>query len=141
MTTIPAVKAALVALVEATLPDTQPIYGPISSVTTTGPRVLAIGNVIGTRELDSLSLSSTVERYTVDLAVSVDYVGTDQQSASNAALSDYEEMVDAILADITLGVPGVLQVLPTATFELREQADSDGRHAAVLFAVSVTAQN
>jgi hypothetical protein len=140
MTAIPAVKAALAALATTTLPASQVIYGPISAVTTTSGRVVSIGRVIGVRDLDSLSLGSTLERFTVDLAVSVDLAGTDQRTADEQALSDYEDLVSAVLDDITLGL-GNVSALPTGEFQLLEQADADGRHAAVTFSISVVAQN
>jgi hypothetical protein len=140
MTSIPAVKAALAALATTTLPASQVIYGPISAVTTTSGRVVSIGRVIGVRDLDSLSLGSTLERFTVDLAVSVDLAGTDQRTADEQALSDYEDLVSAVLDDITLGL-GNVSALPTGEFQLLEQADADGRHAAVTFSISVVAQN
>lgn len=140
MTTIPAVKAALVTLCASTLPSSQVIYGPITSVTTTTGRVVCVGNVAGIRDLDSLAMTSTVERYTVDLSVFADLPGTNMQAADEQALSDYEDLVTAILANFTLGL-GNVEVVPTGEFELREKADSDGRHAAVTFSVSVTAQN
>jgi hypothetical protein len=141
MTTIPTVKAALVALARTALPTSQAIYGPVTGVTTTGPRLVAVGQVTGTRELDALTLTTTLERYVITVAVSVDLPGTDQQTAEEMALADYAALEAAIRADITLGLPGTVQVIPTGTFDLLEQADPDGRHAVVLFSVNVTAQN
>jgi hypothetical protein len=143
MTVIPAVKAALVTLATATLPASQVIYGPITAVTTTTGRLVSIGRVIGTRDLDSLSLGSTLERFTVDIAIYVDLPGPDsavQRMAEEQALSDYEDLVSAVLDDITLGL-GNVSALPTGDFELREISDANGRHAAVTFSVSVVAQN
>jgi hypothetical protein len=137
---IPAVKAALVSILTTALPNTQVIYGPVTAVTTTTPRVLTVGRALGRRELDGLSLTSCSEQYAVDLVASVDLGGTGQQSADDLALADYAAAETVIRADPTLGLSGTIQALPTGEFELMEQADENGRHAAVRFSVQVYAQ-
>lgn len=140
--TIPAVKAKLVELAAETLTSSQIIYGPITAVTTTGPRIVTVGRVFGTRAFDSLDRGTASERYTVDLAVSVDLAGTDQQTADDQALADYAALEAAIreYPGGDLGVSGVLSADPTGEFELREAADDNGRHAVVVFTVLVLAQ-
>ena len=140
--TVPAVKAKLVEVAAATLGTSQIIYGPITAVTTTGPRIVTVGRVIGTRELDSLDRGTAIERYTVDLVVSVDLAGTDQQTADEQALADYAALEAAIreYPGGNLGLSEVMSVDPTGAFELREAADDNGRHAVVEFTVLVLAQ-
>lgn len=137
---IPTVKAALVTVLQAALPATQVIYGPLSAVTTTGPRVLTVGRVVGTRSADALDMGTAAESYTVELVCSADLTGTNQQSADEAVLADYVAGEHAIRADITLGLPGTVSVVPFGEIELVEQADENGRHAAVRWSVSVYAQ-
>ena len=138
---IPTVKAALVSVLAAALPASQVIYGPVTAVTTTTARVLTVGRAQGRRDLDSLSLSTAAEQYTVDLQVSVDIPGgSTQQTADEQALADYAAAEAAVRGNPTLGLSGTIQVLPTGAFELLEQADPEGRHAAVRFSVAVYAQ-
>jgi hypothetical protein len=142
VSTIPTVKAQLVSVLTAALPSTQIIYGP--PVPPLPPRVLAVGKAIGTRELDSLSLETTAEQYTVELIASVSLSGADQQAADELVLADYAAAELAIRehpSGPSLGLSGTVHVLPTGEFELSEQADDNGRHAAVRFSVSVYAQN
>ncbi len=146
MTTIPAVLAALTALAADTLPGWQIINGPVGSVTTTGSQLVLVGDEIipGRRDLDSMSLETSSEQYTVPMMVNVDIAGTDQLQADGLALAAYESLERAIRehpAGPTLGLPGVLQALPLDDFSLRRQADENGRHAAVRFSVFILAQN
>jgi hypothetical protein len=146
VSSIPAVKAALVSILSAALPDTQVIYGPSTAVTTTSSRILTVGRVTGRRESDSIGLATTREEYTVELVASVDLASTSQQSADELVLADYAAAELAIReypAGPTLGLEaaGVLQAVPFGEFELSELADGDGRHAAVRFGVDVIAQN
>ena len=146
MSTVPAVKAALVSLLTTALPSTQVIYGPATSVTVTEDRLLTVGKVTGDRQFNSMTGQTTSERYTVELVASVDLAGTSQQAADELVLADYAAAELAIReysggSDLGLAASGVQQVLPTGEFELVEQADADGRHAAVRFSVAVIAQN
>ena len=146
MSTIPAVKAALATVIGAAISGAQVINGPASSVTTLADRVVEIGNAAGVRELDSLTLGTTSERYMVELTFSASLSGTDQTAATALALADYEAAELAIREysggpGLGLSASGVLQVLPTGEFSLQEQADSNVRNAAVRSSVSVYAQN
>lgn len=138
--TISTVKARLVEVLTAALPDTQVVYGPLSAVTTLKPRALSVGRAAGTREITSLSLTSAQERYTIDLLVSVALSGTSQQSADELALADYASAVDAIVvAHPDLGLGAGYTIVARSEFELVEVADDQGRAAQVWFAVAVTA--
>lgn len=146
MSSIPAVKAKLVSLLTTALPNTQVIYGGTGTVTTTGPRILLIGRASGTRQPDSMSLDTSSEQYVIELVASVDLAGTSQQAADEMALDDYAAAELAIReysggGDLGLAASGVLSALPTGAFDLEEQADENGRHAAVRFGVAVIAQN
>lgn len=144
MSSIGLVKAALVSTLTAALPDVQVIYGPAAGVTTTEARVLTVGRAVGTRDLDSISLATTAEQYVIELLTTADNAGTDQQATTEQALADYTAAELAIREHPTapeLGLGPGIHVLPTGEFELMEQADSNGRHAAVRFSVSVYASN
>ncbi len=145
-TSIPTVLAALVTLGQATLTGWQVINGPLGSVTTTTGRLLVVGegDVTGRRDLDGMSLDTTLEAYVLSLVANVDLPGTDQQAADTLALAAYAAMETAVRGypgGPTLGLPGVVQALPTGDFALMRKADENGRHAAVRFTVAVLAQN
>ena len=148
MSTVPAVKSALVALLTSILADTQVIYGPKDAVTTTRPRITTVGKVTNAnRELNSMAIGTTEERYTVDLAFSVDLPGAGTLStAVSQVFADYAAAEIAIREfsggpDLGLAAQGVLQALPTGVWEFDEQADPDGSHAAIKSSVAVIAQN
>jgi hypothetical protein len=138
VSSVPAVKAALVTVLTAALPNSQVIYGPIESVSTAKSRVLSVGGAVGTREVTNLGLTSATERYTVELLASVALSGYQQQTADEAALADYEAACDAITAaGPDLGIGNGSSITPEGEFELTEVATENGRAAQVRFAVSV----
>jgi hypothetical protein len=148
VSSVPAVKAKLVTLLTATLPDTQVIYGPSTAVTTTEDRLVTVGKVTNAnRDLDSLAIGTTEERYAVELQFTVDLPGTDSlATAVTQVFADYTAAELAIREyaggpDLGLAASGVLQALMTGGWELDEQADSDGRHALIKASVAVYAQN
>jgi hypothetical protein len=57
VSSVPAVKAALVTVLTAALPASQVIYGPIESVSITTPRVLSVEGAVGTRDMSNLALT------------------------------------------------------------------------------------
>jgi hypothetical protein len=90
VSSIPAVKAALVSILAAALPDTQVIYGPVDRGDYHIQRgCLTVRGVTGRRESDSIGLATTREEYTVELVASVDLASTSQQSADELVLADY----------------------------------------------------
>jgi hypothetical protein len=148
MSSVPAVKAALVTLLTAALPNTQVIYGPGTAVTTTTGRILTVGKVTnGLRDLDSMAIGTTEERYTVALAFSVDLPGAGTlATAVTQVFADYTAAELAIREyaggpDLGLAAQGVLQALMFGGWNLDEQADSNGSHAAIDSSVAVIAQN
>jgi hypothetical protein len=148
VSTVPAVKTALVTLLTTTLTDTQVIYGPSTAVTTTKPRLVTVGKVTNAnREFDSLAIGTTEERYTIDLAFSVDLAGAGSLStAVTQVFADYTAAELAIREyaggpDLGLSAQGVLQALMLGNWDLDEQFDSDGAHATVRASVAVIAQN
>lgn len=148
MTTVPAVKTALVAVLAAALPATstlpaaQVIYGPIEAASSTGPRVLSVGGAAGTRDMSNLGMTSSTESYTVTLLASVMLSGYQQKLADEAALADYEAACDAITAaGPDLGLGNGSSIYPDGQFELQEFATPEGRAAQVRFSVTVVAPN
>lgn len=145
MTTIPAVLAELTTIAQAALPTWQVVNGTPASVTTLGPQVVIVGDdlIEGRRDLDSMSLDTTAEAYTVPLIVSVSLAGTDQLTADTAAMDAYAVLERAIRENAdgpTLGLPEV-SALPLDDFSLRRKSDENGRHSDVRFSVFVQAQN
>lgn len=138
MSSIPAVKTALKVLLAAALPNTQVVYGPASSVTTLGQRVLEVGVVTGTLDVTGMDLRSGTEQYSVMLTASTSIPGTDQTEADDAALADFQAAVTAIRSDPTLGINN-LAASVSGTFEMPESAVASGRSAAVRFPVTVIA--
>ena len=148
MSTVPAVKAALVTLLTATLPSTQVIYGPVSAVTTTTGRIATVGKVTNAnRDLNTMTIDTTEERYTIDLAFSVDLPGAGNlATAVTQVFADYTAAEVAIREftggpDLGLAAQGVLRALMTGDWESDEQADIEGSHAAVRCSVAVIATN
>lgn len=144
MSSVPAVKSALIPILAAalpataTLPASQVIYGPIESVATAKPRVISIGGAVGTRDMSDLALTTATERYTIALLVSVSLPGYQQQLADEVALADYEAACDAITAaGPDLGLGNGASICPDGQFELTETSTENGRAAQVLFGVSV----
>jgi hypothetical protein len=144
-TTVPAVKAALVALLAGVLPDVEVIYGPITTETMTTPRVLTVGNAAGTSALDSLTTGTSLEQYTVTLTVSCTINGPDTQKAATEAACAVFAVAEQTIrehptGDLGLSASGVLGAFPTGDFEVTE-ADTDlGSNAAVKWSVYVQAQ-
>jgi hypothetical protein len=138
VSSVPAVKAALVTVLTAALPASQVIYGPIESVSITTPRVLSVEGAVGTRDMSNLALTSATENYTITLMVSVMLPGYQQQTADEQALADYEAACDAITAaGADLGLGNGANICPEGQFELSEFATANGRAAQVRFSVSV----
>jgi len=143
-TTIPVVKAALVQRLKVALPDTQVIYGSSGSVTTRGDRVVVVGKTIGRRDPDSMDSQTYSEDYTVEIVISVSISAYDMRTAEELALGDYAAADASIRSsssqNLGLGSNGVQRAMPDGSFECFEQADNDGRHAAVRFFIHVLAQ-
>jgi hypothetical protein len=142
--TIGVVKAALVGKLAAALPNVQVIYGSSAGVTTRQDRVIVVGKTRGRRAPDSLGELSYSEDYTVEIVVSTSIGTSGMKPAEEVALADYADADAAIRSftnfDLGLGGYGVQHALPEGDFECFEQADGDGRHAAVRFTIHVLAQ-
>jgi len=155
-TSVPAVKAALVTLLEATFAtDADPvtvIYGPRGALTVTGDRLFTVGGANGTSDPDSLESDegTFAEDYVLDVVTSVDLPGAGdegQQQATEAALDLWTRARAAVKAvagrDLGLAASGVLLAAPSSGFTLAEQAgtqESPRRTAAVRWGVRVIAQ-
>ena len=139
MTSIPAVKAALVSLLTPLLPDTQVIPGP-PDVTTLAPRALVVGDRSTPIEVMVTSLDgrSGTETYTLTLTASVSLSGTDLGLAEDLAVSDFTVAVAAIQADSSLGLEN-LNATVVGAGELVEEASGQMRSAAVRFPVEIFA--
>ena len=140
------VKNRLVEMFQQALPKSQVIYGPATAVSMVQDRFLTVGNIEGDGGiLDSFTGSTEQERYVVELTISVDLVGSDQQACTEMAISDYYAAKRALREyqtgfDLGIAPLGDIQILPTSRFVLNEVADKDGRHCMIKFGASVVAQ-
>jgi hypothetical protein len=143
VSTVPDVKAALVAIFTAALPSADVLYGPRQGVTITKPNIVTVGNALGILGQASLNLREA-EDYTIEVTVSASLPGADTQQ-------DVTEVADALWTAArqairnppggTLAIAGVQSVQPTGEFELTETATSEVRNATIRFGVRVTASN
>jgi hypothetical protein len=146
--TVAPVKAALYALLAATLTDAQVIYGQRPPLL--APKAVAVGNVRGENTPAGLGTTRpTYEDYAVDVVCSVSVPGAThaaQVSATEGALALYSAAELAVRGQATenLGVTGVAWARPLGVFELVESDDPDvlsrARNAQVRFEVQVRAR-
>lgn len=141
MSTVPAVKAALVSLFTAALPTAQVIYGPRGNVTITEDSVVEVGGVVGEVDAASMNLREH-EDYVIEVTVSASISSGTQQAATEAA----DALWVAVKATIrnppggSLSVSGVSSVQPIGEFEFTETPSSNDRNTAIRFGVRVQAQ-
>lgn len=151
MSTIPAVRAALVSLLVAALPDVQVIDGSPVGPTTLSQDVLMIGRVSGQRSAGSQNRIRTTTRnvpfgtsqdeYTVEFVISVSRPGAGETTnVMTIADNIFEDARQAIEATDDLDVDGVYEALPTGEFEFNPTADSNGRYVTVAWGLDVTAR-
>ena len=138
MTSIGAVKDALVTLLTAALPYTQVIVGP-ADVTTLKNRTLVVGGESTPMELRLTNFdgSSSDAIYTLTITVSVSLPGTDESKAEDMAVADFNAAVAAIQADQALGLDANFSATVTGAGELLESSSASGRSAAVRFPVVI----
>lgn len=137
MSSIDAVKARLVEILAAALPETQVIPGPVD-VTTLTERVLEVGGETTPIEVDvsGLDLLTGTEKYTLALTISVSYSGTDLDAPETVAVADFRTAVAAIRADMSLGLLN-LSATVTGQGQLEETSDAQGLSAAIRFPVAI----
>ena len=138
MTSIPTVKAALVAALMDALPDVTVIYGPRSAVTLTEDKALTVEGALGRRDIADLAGDSGTEEYDLRLAAAVGLAGPDSmQMAEEQALDIYATAVSTIAAlhvdDTSIEVTG--------EFELTETVTEAARIAVVQFTAHIFAAN
>jgi hypothetical protein len=146
VSTVPDVKAALVALWTTALAPVKPRYG--SRVTVTPGERLVIGDVRGTTESTSLGPARQMqERYDVTCTISVTQSGTadtQQQVTERAfALYDLAEVAVRSVAGENLGISAVVLAYVAGDFSLTEAPASDTRgpvNASIEFNVRVQAR-
>jgi len=149
MSTVPAVRAALVTTLNAALSGVQVIDGSPVSVTTLGGDLFVIGKVTGVRSAGSQNRIRTTTRnipfttaqdeYTIELIISVSRATPGETTALVQRADDiYEAACDAIEATEGLGVDGVKEALPTGEFDFEPVSDSNGRYVTVNFGLDVT---
>jgi len=156
MTTHPAIRAALVTLLETTFatwdPIVQVVDGSPVGVTTLGPDLLIIGAMRGVRSAGSQNRIRTTTRnipfgtsqdeYTVDLIISVSRAMPGETTDVMQRADDiFEAARDAIEATDDLDVTGVYEALPTGDFEFDPISDSNGRYVTVSWGLDVTARD
>jgi hypothetical protein len=106
--TVPAVRARLVALLEAALPDAQISYGHPGD--TMDRETIFLGQARGSHSLATVRSGRRTrdEEYTIDVWVATTAVGPTPQEASERAWTLAAELEDVCADDATLGLPGVL---------------------------------
>jgi hypothetical protein len=152
MTSVPAVRAALVSLFTTALAayEVQVVKAP-GTVTTLMPTNLILGRVTGQRSAGSQNRIRTTTRnipfgtsqdeYTVELFLSMsgglmDIAELEAQidvifEAARTAVEDYDES----------GINGVFEILPTGEFEYEIGADANGHYVTIAWGVDVTARD
>jgi hypothetical protein len=99
------------------------------------------------RDLNTMGIDTTEERYSVNLTFSIDLPGAGSlPTAVTQVFADYTAAEVAIREfaggpDLGLAAQGVLRALMVGDWEPDEQADIEGAHAAVHCSVAVIAQN
>jgi hypothetical protein len=147
MSTIPAVLAALVTLVEATLStdEWQIVDGPPDAETQRAQRLVTIGedDIVSPTDFDSMAAQGMAERYTIPMTVSVALPGPESLIVCRTeALAAHEAIREAVLATPSLGLvaQGVLSAFPTGERRIQQFATPEGRSAAIRFGIDVYAQ-
>jgi hypothetical protein len=152
MSSVPAVRAALVSLFETALAayDVQVIKAP-GTETTLMPTNLILGRITGQRSAGSQNRIRTTTRnipfgtsqdeYTAELYLSlsrglVDILALEAEAdvifeAARTAVEDYDES----------GISGVFEMLPTGEFEYESGGDANGRYVTIAWGVDVTARD
>lgn len=140
--TIPDVIDALVALVQAQVPDVQVVDGqPVTSETD----IVCIGftgepgepAVESTRSLEQLTMEPDLESYAITCVASSLRGDTDAKAVRDRAYEIVNSVASAIAADQTLG--GMAGYARLSTESLTQQQTSKGAEALVQFVVSVDA--
>lgn len=143
MSTVPAVKAALVSLFKSALSfDAQVIYGSRDQATQVKSNVVAVGNVSGTVGSAALNLRKS-EDYVVQVAVSSTLAAPNTQQDTTEAATALWAAAETALRNPpggSLGVNGVQSMQSTGDFELIESLDGDGFDTTIRFGVRVQAQ-
>lgn len=149
MQSVGAVKAALVELLRATYADdAEPVQvtdGPVGTEVTRGPRLVEVGEVTGTDELDSMGLGSTADTYVVTITASVTLQDPEgMRTAREAALDLWDRGRTVVrehpTGDLGLEASGVLGARPSRDWRLFEFPLQQGRSAAVRWGVQIVAQ-
>lgn len=139
MTTVSAAKTALKALLVAALPSSQVIYGPASSVTTLGSRVVEVGGPeTQVRYETDFNGNPTLRTYVLPVTISVSQPGTDISTVEDLAEADAETAVTTIANNRSLGLSN-LRAKVDGNYVLMLKADETGRSAAVRFDVTIVA--
>lgn len=154
MSSVPAVRAALVTVLETALQPlgVQVIDGSPVGPTMLGEDVLVIGRLEGQRSAGSQNRIRTTTRnipfgtsqdeYTVELILAVSRpMPGETTTVMTIADGIFEATRDAIEASDDLNVGGVYEALPTGSFEFNPEADSNGRYVTVTFGVDITARD
>jgi len=144
MSSIKIVKARLADVLQQALPKSAVIYGSGGAEFTDSKRILVLGGIEkGASGPDSMDAGTESEVYVIDCQISVDVTGSDQRVATEMADDDWTAAKIAIRENLNghdLGLGQPLQIFPTSEFELREKADTNGRHALIKFGIQVVAQ-
>jgi hypothetical protein len=142
VSTVPAVKAALVSLFTSAMSDVQVIYGSREDVTETKSKVIAVGPATGATGTAALNMRKS-EDYVIQVAVSATLATPNTQQQATEAADALWVAAEAVIRNPpggSLSVPGVQSVQSTGDFELVEGLDGDGHVSTIRFGVRVQAQ-
>jgi len=142
VSTVPAVKAALVTLFTPALSDAQVVYGPRGTATETKSKVIAVGNVTGLFGVAALNLRRS-EDYVIQVTASATLASPGTQRDATEAATALWVAAEAVVRNPpggSLGVAGVQSVQLTGEFDLVEGLDGDGHDTTIRFGIRVRAQ-
>jgi hypothetical protein len=152
MTSVPAVKAALVELfTTALVPLGVQVVPAPGSVSTLTDNVLMLGKVLGQRSAGSQNRIRTTTRnvpfgtsqdeYTIELFISLKRPLIDITVIEAEADEIFEVARTAVEDSEDLDISGVYEVLPTGEFEIETTGDANGRYVTYAWGVDVTARD
>lgn len=141
MSSIPAVKLAIVNLLTTALPSAQIIYSGRNSVTITKNKIVTVGaRVTGDSDFSAIDQTGGgTERYRIECQAQVTLPGTGLETADEAVVALWAATRDAVNAHSFDGGDGTLNVQIIGGFEFESAADKDGRYASVKFSADVFA--
>jgi hypothetical protein len=152
MSTVPDAYEALQAAITTGVAslDVQVVMGSPVSVTTLGPDLVYIGEIVGTRSAGSRNRVQTTTRnipfgtaqdeFTIEIVIAVSRSVVTDMVALLRAADDVLEAVRNAIEGMAL-VSGIFEALPTGDFSFKPESDSNGRYVTTVLGVDFTARD